>query len=316
MAVKCDPNYRHADWSFYRYEPSTAAAVIFVILFSVTTFVHVFQMFRTKTWYMVAFCLGGICKALHETLLSDVTNRPVTVAEIAGYVGRAINSTEDPGCWTLGPYVVQSVLLLIAPALMAASIYMILSRVILLTHGEEHAIIKRRWLTKIFVVGDIVSIQLQSAGGSMMSGANETNNLMKIGEYVIIGGLFFQLIIFGIFIVVVSVFHRRMNRSPTNKSLEPSIRWRHYLTTLYVTSGFIWVRSLFRVIEYLDGNDGYLMRTEAFLFVFDATLIWIVTVWMNWYHPSEIGLLLRNESPVTNGFELLPFRRRFQRVRS
>ncbi|SCN92483.1 related to RTM1 protein [Fusarium fujikuroi] len=297
MAVKCDPNYRHADWSFYRYEPSTAAAVIFVILFSVTTFVHVFQMFRTKTWYMVAFCLGGI-------------------SEIAGYVGRAINSTEDPGCWTLGPYVVQSVLLLIAPALMAASIYMILSRVILLTHGEEHVIIKRRWLTKIFVVGDIVSIQLQSAGGSMMSGANETNNLMKIGEYVIIGGLFFQLIIFGIFIVVVSVFHRRMNRSPTNKSLEPSIRWRHYLTTLYVTSGFIWVRSLFRVIEYLDGNDGYLMRTEAFLFVFDATLIWIVTVWMNWYHPSEIGLLLRNESPVTNGFELLPFRPRFQRVRS
>ncbi|KAL5603268.1 hypothetical protein FOBRF1_010801 [Fusarium oxysporum] len=297
MAAKCDPNYRHADWSFYRYEPSTAAAVIFVVLFSITTIIHVFQLIKTKTWYMLAFCLGGI-------------------SEIAGYIGRAINSTEDPGCWTLGPYVVQSVLLLIAPALMAASIYMILSRVILLTEGEVHAVIRRRWLTKIFVVGDIISIELQSAGGSMMSGANEGNNLMKIGEYVIIGGLFFQLAIFGIFIVVVSVFHRRMNRSPTNKSLEPSIRWRHYLTTLYITSGFIWVRSLFRVIEYLDGNDGYLMRTEAFMFVFDATLIWIVMIWMNWYHPSEIGLLLRNEIPVTNGFELLPFRQRFEKIRS
>ncbi|EXK79078.1 hypothetical protein FOQG_16283 [Fusarium oxysporum f. sp. raphani 54005] len=297
MAAKCDPNYRHADWSFYRYEPSTAAAVIFVVLFSITTIVHVIQLIKTKTWYMLAFCLGGI-------------------SEIAGYIGRAINSTEDPGCWTLGPYVVQSVLLLIAPALMAASIYMILSRVILLTEGEVHAVIRRRWLTKIFVVGDIISIELQSAGGSMMSGANEGNNLMKIGEYVIIGGLFFQLAIFGIFIVVVSVFHRRMNRSPTNKSLEPSIRWRHYLTTLYITSGFIWVRSLFRVIEYLDGNDGYLMRTEAFMFVFDATLIWIVMVWMNWYYPSEIGLLLRNEIPVANGFELLPFRQRFEKIRS
>ncbi|KAG5764744.1 hypothetical protein H9Q69_006395 [Fusarium xylarioides] len=296
MAAKCDPDYRHADWSFYRYEPSTAAAVIYIILFSITTIIHVYQMIKTKTWYMLAFCLGG-------------------VSEIAGYIGRAINSTEDPGCWTLGPYVVQSVLLLIAPALMAASIYMILSRVILLTEGEVHAVIKRRWLTKVFVIGDIVSLELQSAGGSMMSGANEGNNLMKIGEYVIIGGLFFQLAIFGIFIVVASVFHRRMSRSPTNKSLEPSIRWRHYLTTLYVTSGFIWVRSLFRVIEYLDGNDGYLMRTEAFLFVFDATLIWIVMVWMNWYHPSEIGLLLRNELPVTNGFELLPFRRRFEKLR-
>ncbi|KAH7207924.1 RTA1 like protein-domain-containing protein [Fusarium redolens] len=297
MAAKCDSNYRHADWSFYRFDPSTAAAVIFIVLFSITTIVHVFQMIKTRTWYMLAFCLGGI-------------------SEIAGYVGRAINSTEDPGCWTLGPYVVQSVLLLIAPALMAASIYMILSRVILLTEGEVHAVIRRRWLTKIFVVGDIISIELQSAGGSMMSGANEGNNLMKIGEYVIIGGLFFQLAIFGIFIVVVSIFHRRMNRSPTDKSLELLIRWRHYLTTLYVTSGFIWVRSLFRVIEYLDGNDGYLMRTEAFMFVFDATLIWIVTLWMNWYHPSEIGLLLRNEIPVTNGFELLPFRPRFEKIRS
>ncbi|KAM5388221.1 hypothetical protein ACJA88_000085 [Fusarium oxysporum] len=259
MAAKCDPNYRHADWSFYRYEPSTAAAVIFVVLFSITTIVHVFQLIKTKTWYMLAFCLGGI-------------------SEIAGYIGRAINSTEDPGCWTLGPYVVQSVLLLIAPALIAASIYMTLSRVILLKEGEVHAVIRRRWLTKIFVVGDIISIELQSAGGSMI------------------------------------VFHRRMKRSPTNKSLEPSIRWRHYLTTLYITSGFIWVRSLFRVIEYLDGNDGYLMRTEAFMFVFDATLIWIVMVWMNWYHPSEIGLLLRNELPVTNGFELLPFRQRFEKI--
>ncbi|WKT40374.1 RTA-like protein [Fusarium oxysporum f. sp. vasinfectum] len=241
MAAKCDPNYRHADWSFYRYEPSTAAAVIFVVLFSITTIVHVIQLIKTKTWYMLAFCLGGI-------------------SEIAGYIGRAINSTEDPGCWTLGPYVVQSVLLLIAPALMAASIYMILSRVILLTEGEVHAVIRRRWLTKIFVVGDIISIELQSA--------------------------------------------------------EPSIRWRHYLTTLYITSGFIWVRSLFRVIEYLDGNDGYLMRTEAFMFVFDATLIWIVMVWMNWYYPSEIGLLLRNEIPVANGFELLPFRQRFEKIRS
>ncbi|PNP61498.1 hypothetical protein FNYG_13785 [Fusarium nygamai] len=199
---------------------------------------------------------------------------------------------------------------------MAASIYMILSRVILLTEGEVHAVIKRRWLTKVFVIGNIVSLQLQSAGGSMMSGANEGNNLMKFGEYVIIGGLFFQLAIFCIFIVVVSVSHRRMSRSPTKKSLKSSIRWRHYLTTLYVTGGFIWARSLFRVIEYLDGNDGYLMRTEAFLFVFDATLIWIVMVWMNWYHLSEIGLLLRNELPVANGFQLLPFRRRFEKVRA
>lgn len=58
----------------------------------------------------------------------------------------------------------QNLLILIAPALMAASIYMILGRIILLTQGEQHAIIKRRWLTKIFVAGDVTSLLLQGSG--------------------------------------------------------------------------------------------------------------------------------------------------------
>jgi hypothetical protein len=86
------------------------------------------------------------------------------IGEIVGYINRAINAREYAGCWTLGPYVVQTLLLLIAPALMAASIYMILGRIILLTDGEVHAIIKRRWLTKTFVLGDVFSLFLQSAG--------------------------------------------------------------------------------------------------------------------------------------------------------
>lgn len=64
----------------------------------------------------------------------------------------------------MGPYIMQNVLILIAPALMAASIYMILGRIILLTEGEHHALIRRRWLTKIFVFGDVASLLLQSSG--------------------------------------------------------------------------------------------------------------------------------------------------------
>lgn len=87
-------------------------------------------------------------------------------AEIIGYIGRILNAKEDPGCWTMGPYIMQNVLILIAPALMAASIYMILGRIILLTEGEHHALVRRRWLTKIFVFGDVASLLLQSSGTS------------------------------------------------------------------------------------------------------------------------------------------------------
>jgi hypothetical protein len=68
----------------------------------------------------------------------------------------------------MGPLVIQSLLILIAPALMAASIYMILGRVILLTDEEKFALIKRQWLTKLFVTGDVISLFSQGAGKSEM----------------------------------------------------------------------------------------------------------------------------------------------------
>jgi len=54
--------------------------------------------------------------------------------------------------------------LLIAPALYAASIYMLLGRIILVTDGESHSLIRNRWLTKIFVTGDVFSFMMQGAG--------------------------------------------------------------------------------------------------------------------------------------------------------
>lgn len=58
----------------------------------------------------------------------------------------------------------RSLLLLVAPALFAASVYMILGRIIALVNGEDLALVPRRWLTKVFVTGDILSFCLQGAG--------------------------------------------------------------------------------------------------------------------------------------------------------
>lgn len=58
----------------------------------------------------------------------------------------------------------QSLLLLLAPALFAASIYIILGRIILVVDGEQFSPIKRRWLTKLFVAFDVLSFTTQCAG--------------------------------------------------------------------------------------------------------------------------------------------------------
>jgi hypothetical protein len=50
-----------ADFKYYRYLPSMPAAIIFVIAFFLITALHIYQMVRTRTWFMIAFCVGGVC---------------------------------------------------------------------------------------------------------------------------------------------------------------------------------------------------------------------------------------------------------------
>lgn len=74
-----------------------------------------------------------------------------------------MSSRESPN-WTLGPYLIQTLFLLLAPALLAASIYMFLGRIILVLQAESHAIMRKKWLTKVFVTGDVLSFLLQGSG--------------------------------------------------------------------------------------------------------------------------------------------------------
>lgn len=69
----------------------------------------------------------------------------------------------------MNPYIMQSVLLLVAPALFAASIYMELGRIVLMVDGERALFIRRTWLTKIFVAGDVLSFLMQSSGRPIFS---------------------------------------------------------------------------------------------------------------------------------------------------
>jgi hypothetical protein len=81
------------------------------------------------------------------------------IVEWIGYVGRAVSSKQSPN-WTLPPFLVQQLFLLLAPVFFAASIYMELARIILLANGEAHALVRPKRLTMTFVTGDILSFAL------------------------------------------------------------------------------------------------------------------------------------------------------------
>lgn len=97
--------------------------------------------------------------------------------ELVGYGARAASARQTPN-WSLMPYIMQSLLLLLGPSFFAASIYMILGRIIRLTGGERHSLIRPSWLTKIFVVGDVLSFFVQSGGKLDL-------NIRQVGPHVL-----------------------------------------------------------------------------------------------------------------------------------
>lgn len=53
-----------SEFKLYHYDPSFTAAIIFLALFSALTLCHLFQLIRYRTFYLVPFLIGCICKWL------------------------------------------------------------------------------------------------------------------------------------------------------------------------------------------------------------------------------------------------------------
>ncbi|KAH8652574.1 RTA-like protein [Ilyonectria robusta] len=253
------------EYQLYDYEPSSAAAMIFLLAFCLVTIWHIWVIIRQRAWYFTPLLIGCIM-------------------ETVGYIGRFL-SASNPS--SLGPFMIQTLCLLVAPALFAASIYMVLGRLILFLRVSSLSPIKPTIMTKIFVVGDVISFLMQCMGGGLLAKANTFNT----GKMVILLGLAVQIIFFGLFIIAGIVFHLRILKRPALLPVEDSKKWlrgwRGVMTVLYVSSALIFVRSLFRLIEYTSGRDGPLMTNEAYLYIFDALLMLGAAAIIGIFHPAK-----------------------------
>ncbi|KAK0710186.1 RTA1 like protein-domain-containing protein [Lasiosphaeria miniovina] len=253
-------------FKYYHYDPSKAANLSFVILFAIVSVGHLFLIVRKKTWYFIPFLVGCLFEAI-------------------GYVGRVIATGQTPN-WTLGPFIMQSLLILLAPALMAASVYMMLGRLVRLLDAHQHSIVRTTWLTKIFVAGDVLSFLTQGAGGGILSNA-DTKKQSDLGSNVLLAGLAIQVLFFGLFIITTVIFHIRITKEPTARSFSVAAPWRQFILALYAVSFLILVRSVFRTVEYASGQDSVLLGSEIYLLILDGALMLICAVILLVYHPSR-----------------------------
>ncbi|KAF1921391.1 RTA1 like protein-domain-containing protein [Ampelomyces quisqualis] len=258
------PSHPTFDWKMFRYVPSLAGAIVALVIFSIMTLLHTWQLLKSRQVIMIYVIVGAIL-------------------EVSGY-GARIGSHFNDESWAA--FIMGGVFLLTGPLFFAATIYMMLGRTIRLVGGEDVSFIKPRWYTRIFVAADVTTLIIQGLGSSIMG--TMQLKLAIAGEKIVIAGLALQVATFIIFLIASTDFHIRMNRK-TRASSDASVvgDWKKMLWILYSVSTLVLVRCTFRLIEYAMGNAAYLIAHEWTLYAFDAVPMFLVLILLLVLQPSK-----------------------------
>ena len=58
----------YGSFKLYHYDPTIAGAVVILLLFIVTTVLHIWQLFRGRCYFILPLAIGGICKTYLDPL--------------------------------------------------------------------------------------------------------------------------------------------------------------------------------------------------------------------------------------------------------
>ncbi|KAI1616697.1 RTA1 like protein-domain-containing protein [Exophiala viscosa] len=276
-------------WS---YCPSLAAAILFAVLFGITSTAHITQAFLYRKPFAWVLIMG----ALWET---------------GGYIVRII-SIYNP--LTSGIYTGQLLLILLAPLWINAYIYMLLGRMIhFFLESDRVFKIKARLITRMFVCFDITAFLIQATGGTM-TGPGSSNSTQKLGLDIYTAGVGVQLGFLVIFVSLAIGFQQKLkNHSRSPNDIESTTRLATYngspnrmpspsplpampdaglarplLRTLYIVMTLIILRNLYRLIEFAMGANSPTVTHEWFAYVFDAVPMFCALVVLNVWNPGKL----------------------------
>ena len=269
------------------YIPSLPLSIIFAVLFTVSTVMHSYKMTSHRLWFCLPFVLGILCTFSLTLYVANIAG------EVIGYISRAIAWTATG---SLIPYILQAIFLVIPPVLFAASLYMVYSRLVRAVNGQQCSLLSPHTSTRIFVLGDFICLNIQSSGSGLL--ASEDVDTVHIGEYIVMGGLILQILVFLVFMWTCGTFDRRF-RILVAGGRHTDVPWKQCLFMLYATSVAILVRNVYRVVEFALGKQGYIYSHEWPAYVFDAALMVLVTAAFYFWHPSDLHIVKEHMVELT-----------------
>jgi hypothetical protein len=136
-------------------------------------------------------------------------------------------------------------------------------------------------------MNDILYFYTQLGGAGVQ--VTEDAKIMDIGKKVVLVGLIFSLVVFAFFVLIAVRFHRRLGDTPTAVlTLNPDVKWRRYMWALYSAYFALMIRNLVRTIQFGASRTAPVNTEEAYIYVFDAFLMFLVMLMVVVYHPGRL----------------------------
>ncbi|KAL8779970.1 MAG: hypothetical protein Q9213_006695 [Squamulea squamosa] len=255
--VNCTLALCPAELSVYQYRPSLAANVSFLVFFAIAMMIHLAVGIRWRTWFFV-FCIFCGC-----------------LSEVIGYGGRLL-------LWQ-DPFSFEGFLMQIT--IDESIVYL----------GPQYARFRPKLYYWIFIPCDILSLVLQSIGGSLSSTSEGSNNA---AVNVSIAGLSFQVFVILVFIALTFdyVYRYRKAQRVTPRTIPLSRGFKIFSIFMTISITLILIRCIYRIDELSQGYSGPLIHNEGLFIGLEGVMVLIAVYTLVIAHPGPVFADLDEEN--------------------
>jgi len=271
----------------YHYVPSESIAITFIVLFGLSTVVHLgYATFYRMWWLFPTIVLCG-------------------VLEILGWSGRLWSSFSP---LLGGPFKIQIVATILGPTPLLAANFVIFG-VLIHRLGAQYSRLSPRSYTIFFLSCDVISLVVQGVGGGMAAVESGNGINPAKGGHIMLGGIAFQLFVIVVYVFFAGEFFVRYLWKRPIRATESSEYYENSSESEYDSNGTggmshkmqlmvvalcfstlcLLIRAVYRTIELADGWNGRIISTQVLFNVLDGAMITLAMYTMNIAHP---GLLL------------------------
>ncbi|ORY23795.1 RTA1 like protein-domain-containing protein [Naematelia encephala] len=257
------------------------AAIIFTVIYVVLSLLFNYRMWRNREAKWLYFLVWG------------------TNIMLGGFIVRAVTHFQP---YSLGLFIVQTLLILLAPTLFLAEMYIIVPKFADTLNASEFLLIPRKYVIRIFFGSDIFSYGIQGVGGGFVINTT-TPGLATAGRIIVLVSMVFQLVSYAIFMALIVDFGIKMHsRYPERRASDsssstrftsndpgPKREWKRFYAVIVCASVALIIRTIYRIVEYAEGSqtEGYVAQHEVFFYCFDATALVIALAPMTIFWPAD-----------------------------